>query len=196
MKEMKRSYAFSILGFAAIGIILGTTGGQSRCYTEEVKTVRGSSLSGLVEPGTQITAAMGYYACNNIQRGDIVLYHFGGSTEPLIKIVKAIPGDEWSLRPIDPRGRLPAGQAGEDDKEIEENISHIIVNNRVLENSLGEPYRVNAKEAKLLSLYLRDYGGVIQKSAYLILGNTVSGSTDSRRFGLVSSRDILGKVLK
>jgi len=48
----------------------------------------------------------------------------------------------------------------------------------------------------MLSLYERDYKGVIPKNAYLILGNLVEGSLDSSRFGLVGKSDFLGKVVK
>jgi hypothetical protein len=47
---------------------------------------------------------------------------------------------------------------------------------------------------RLLSLYEKDYKGIIPEDAYLILGNLPQGSLDSSHFGLVGKKDILGKV--
>jgi type IV secretory pathway protease TraF len=46
----------------------------------------------------------------------------------------------------------------------------------------------------MLSLYEKDYKGVIPKNAYLLLGNRISGSVDSTTFGLVEKSDIIAKV--
>jgi type IV secretory pathway protease TraF len=47
---------------------------------------------------------------------------------------------------------------------------------------------------RVLSLYEKDYKGIIPEDAYLILGNLPQGSLDSSHFGLVGKKDILGKV--
>jgi len=46
----------------------------------------------------------------------------------------------------------------------------------------------------MLSLYERDYKGVIPENAYLLLGNRASGSVDSTTFGLVDKSGIVAKV--
>ena len=48
----------------------------------------------------------------------------------------------------------------------------------------------------MLSLYERDYQGKIPEDAYLVLGDNINGSLDSRNFGLIGKQDILGKVEK
>jgi hypothetical protein len=65
---------------------------QNHCFISvEKKTVQGYSLRGLVEDGQTIIALMGYYNCHDIERGDLVLYSYAGSSDPLLKIVKGIP---------------------------------------------------------------------------------------------------------
>lgn len=151
--------------------------GQSCVLAIEKKAVQGGSLSGLVEDGQEVKIWRDYYKCRPVRRNDIVVYYFAGNSEPLIKIVKGISGDTFFLR-----------QDGE--------ARHIILNGEVVKNSEGEPYQVSEQGNRLLSLYIRDYQGVIPANTYLLLGNIANGSLDSTRFGLVSGRDITAKVVK
>ena len=103
-------------------------------------------------------------------------YEFSGNPEPIIKIVKGVPGDKFGLEKFG-------------------NYWQIIINGEVVKNSKGEPYQLSESAYNLLSLYVKDYGGVIPPDTYLILGNLPAGSLDSSRFGLVDKSGIAGKVL-
>jgi signal peptidase I len=144
---------------------------------EEKIVVRGNSLEPLIKDGQEVRALIGYYDCNEIKRDDIVLYFYVGSKEPLIKIVKGIPGDKFAL-----------------EKTMEG--WHILINGKVLVNSEGKPYLISERGYKVLSLYEKDYKNTIPEDAYLILGNLPTGSFDSTEFGLVGRKEILGKVEK
>ena len=167
--------------------------------TRETREVRGESLSGVIEPGTQIEVLLGYYACHAPARNDIVIYRYGGDPDPLIKIVRGIPGDVFELK--------KEGQ-----------IWRIMINENVLTTSGGAPYALDDRGYRMLSLYVPDttprtittstttntsttvttsitYRTTqIPPNTYLILGNLPNGSTDSTRFGLVDKSDIIGKV--
>jgi len=121
-------------------------------------------------------ALFGYYDCNEIKKGDIVLYDYAGSKTPLIKIIRAIPGDSFELVEKD-SGRW-----------------NILINGEILKNSEGNPYLISGKRYEMLALYERSYQSEIPEEAYLLLGNITSGATDSTRFGFVSQRGILAKV--
>ncbi len=139
------------------------------CITSFSKyEVRGSSLSGLIEPGSCILVAEGYYNCNDVKRGEVVAYNYRGNNNLIIKIVKAIPGDSFSL-----------------------NNSRILVNGEILRNTEGKEYII--RDTRMLSLYTKDYP-IIPEDTFLILGNLASGSLDSSRFGLISKQDIRGRV--
>ena len=143
---------------------------NATCITNtSVYIVRGSSLSGLVAPGTRVDVLEGYLRCNNLSRGDLVLYNFTGDSVPLIKVVKAVPGDHWFL-----------------------NGSTIVVNNKTLMNSEGTPYSIG--DTRRLALYTHDYP-IIPTNTYLLMGNLAGGSLDSSVFGLVDKGDIIGRVL-
>jgi signal peptidase I len=137
-------------------------------------TVGGTSMLPLVKPGETVTALFGYHACHPVERDDVVLYHYAGDKNPLIKSVKAGPGDRWSL-------------------EERDGYFLIFVNGKVLENSAGEEYEIPDTN-RILPLYVKDYP-VIPQNAYLILGDNPEGSLDSSRFGLIGGEDLLGKVI-
>ena len=139
------------------------------------KTVRGTSLFPLIKPGQEIKLLYGYYDYQAIEREDIVAYDYAGRENPIIKIIKAIPKDEFYL-------------------EKTSNGWHIFVNNKILKNSENTSYLLSEKGHQMLALYWQNYKGIIPENAYLLLGNLVSGSLDSSRFGLIDKSDILGKV--
>lgn len=152
---------------------------ESKCPIEyEIKTVSGTSLSGIVEPGAKVELARGYYKCRLVLREDIVAYDFAGNPNPIIKIVKAIPGDSFHL-----------------EKDAKSGGWLIYVNGAALRNSEGKEYLLNDQTRKMLSLYEADYRGLIPLDAYLILGNRPEGTTDSTRFGLIGKGDVIGKIL-
>lgn len=144
-------------------------------YRTEKRTVRGDSLSGLIEPGATVKILFDYYQCRDIERDDVVAYSYAGKADPIIKIAKGLSGDTLSLR-------------AKNDKWL------ILLNNKIVRNSKSEEYEIDRRGQKMLSLYIKDYKGIIPPEAYLILGNLKNGSLDSTRFGLVGKKDILGKI--
>ena len=163
----------------SVDFITTTSTHNADCITkEEHRQVRGHSLSGLVEPGATVKILFDFYRCNTVGRGDIIAYNYAGNEVPIIKIVKGIPGDIFSLE--------------KSDKNIK---WRLVINGKVVKNHQNQPYMLNKRGYRMLHLYESDFKGVIPKNTYLILGNLVSGTTDSSRFGLVHKSDILGKVV-
>ncbi len=146
---------------------------SSDCVTStQQMTVQGYSMSPYLKPDDVVTALFGYYDCHAIERGDVVLYDYSGDRNLLIKFVKAVPGDSWSLK--------------------EESGSYeIIVNGIPLVNSEGKPYLIGSY--KMLELYAKSYP-IIPGDTYLILGDNTDGSLDSTHFGLVDGGDIKAKI--
>jgi signal peptidase I len=145
------------------------------CVTKvQFLEVRGNSLAPLINAGQTIKLVYGYYNCHPVEREDIIAYNYVGNAAPIIKIVKAVPGDKWYLR-----------------KSNGDYL--IVVNDKPLVNSEGKFYQIPESKKKMLQLYVEDYP-VLPENTYLILGNQVSGSLDATRFGLIDKSDILGKV--
>lgn len=143
--------------------------------TRVVKTIRGVSMSPLLEPEQDIVLLEGFYNCNLPSIDDVVVLNHANRETPLIKVIKAGPEDKFQV--------------------IKNNDYYqILVNEQILVNSVGEHYLLSEQEANMISLYERDYGGVIPRDAYLILGDNVLSSIDSTEFGLVGKSSFIGKV--
>ena len=139
--------------------------------------VRGDSLEPLIKNGQEIKILYGYYKCNEVKRDDIVAYDYKGNPEPIIKIVKAIPGDKFSF-------------------QKEETGWRILINDEILKNSENIPYLINENSYKLLRLYEKSFNGVAPENTYIILGNQPGGTLDSTRFGLIDKSGIMGRVIR
>jgi signal peptidase I len=142
----------------------------------EEKIVSGSSLAGVLEAGEKIKIMYDYYQCHEVQRGDIVVFQPDPEMNPVVKIIKGLPGDSLSL--------------SGDGKNW-----NILVNGEILKTSTGDAYQVNDQAFQMLSLYIRDYQDKIPPKAHLLLGNAISGSSDSTKYGLIDISDIIGKVV-
>lgn len=138
--------------------------------------VRGVSLSGLIEEGELVVLEQGAYACNPILRKDVVAYRFAGKSEPIIKIVQGVPGDNFLVEPFQNKGY------------------HLRLNGALLLTTNNVPYLFTEERAKVLKLYEESYHGVIPNESYLILGNDPAGTVDSSRFGFVHQSDIIGRI--
>lgn len=148
----------------------------NNCFLEKEYIVRGDSLSGFMDSGEEVTALEGFYDCNPAERNDLVLYQYAGNKNYLIKSVKAVPEDKWHLKDMG-------------------SYYLIFVNNKILKNDSEEEYRIPRNEAKMLLIYSKNYPQIPQNT-YLLMGNVVSGSLDSTKFGLVDKSDIVAKVTR
>ena len=143
----------------------------------EIKTVRGDSMEPLFAPEEDVSALMGFYDCNEVSKNDVVLVSYVGNSAPLLKIVKAVPGDTFRL-------------------EKKDDIWRIFVNEGIVVNSEKKPYALSDERAKEIQFYERDYNGIIPEKRYLVFGNRIDGSVDSTRFGLLGKESIIAKVEK
>lgn len=143
----------------------------------EFVEARGNSLTPLINPGQTVKLIYGYYDNQSVKREDIVAYNYAGNkAAPIIKIVKAVPGDKWRL-----------------EKNNQSDDYQIIVNGQPLKNSEGEFYQIPEAKIRMLELYARDYP-ILPENTYLILGNQIAGTLDATRFGLIGKSDIIGRV--
>jgi signal peptidase I len=140
----------------------------------EKQIVSGNSMSGIIEQNEEINILYGFYDCNEIKRNNIVVVNYSGSEIPLIKLAKGLPGDNFYL-------------------EKKDNYWHLIINNEIVKNSNNEEYQINQAGQKMINLYVNDFNKTIPLNTYLVLGNLISGSTDSTKFGLIDKSSIIGK---
>jgi len=158
------------------GKILYAQADSSCIYRVSEKLVRGNSLEGVIANGSTVVMLYGFYSCNKIERNDVVAYDYKGSKIPLIKMVKAMPGDTFELA---------LNKSG---------LHNIVVNGDTLREANGMKYELRQGEYRMLNMYEREYKNLMPANTFLILGSH-SGTTDSGRFGLIDKRDIIGKIV-
>ncbi len=113
----------------------------SECHElRAAKTIRGHSMEPLLQDGTENFARMGYYACHVPKHGDIVIARLVHDHDPIIKQIKAIPGDTLVVVPADTTDAF-----------------HLEINGQRASNSEGKPYVFDTARADMLRLYSRDY---------------------------------------
>ena len=72
-------------------------------------------------------------------------------------------------------------------------IYYILINGLVYENQYGQSYQLRDYQKEALETDLAD--GKIPVGMYLVFGDNESGSQDSRTFGPIYEKDIVGKVI-
>ena len=133
------------------------------------KIVNGNSMTPLLKNGGTVILLENYYRCgNHVKNNDLIAYNYAGSENPLIKKVRATDADI-----------------------IEIVGNKLKINSEILKNSAGEEYIFSLRELKMLQLYIKN--SHIPKDSFLIFGDNIHISTDSRRFGAVSASNFLGK---
>jgi signal peptidase I len=143
---------------------------------EETYKIGKSSLPGIVETGDEVKVFSNYCQSNDIKRGDIVLYRTDLKSEPIIKIVKGIPGDKLGL-------------------QGDERVWNLLINDEMLTTSKGKVYEISNKDGEALITHLQKSMGIIPPGEYLLMGNTVEESDGGSFFGLVKISDIIGRVI-
>ena len=138
------------------------------CYIDEIVIVRGSSMSPLIEAGSEILVQKGYYNCHDVKRGDIVVFDHPSNSAPLLKRVVGISGDLFEYV-----------------------NGSIYINGEIQLNSEGNEYDI---QSKMLALYASSYP-IIPDSMYLVLGDREGGTKDASRYGYVGDEHLVGRVV-
>jgi signal peptidase I len=184
---MRRGLAIAVL-LAVLSAIAGLAAAAAQPEVE-IRTVRGNSMEPLIAPGAAVeivplgraetSSAAAPAAVSSVKHNDVVTARIGNAGVPVMKRVAGVGGDVLALEAHAGDGRC-----------------RILVNGAAAMNSAGETYVIGAGGCRMLALYVDDYGGVIPKDAYLLLGDNPRGTRDSTQFGLVHRDDIEGKVVK
>jgi signal peptidase S26 family len=136
------------------------------------------SMDGLLKQNQKFKVTQNWYACNPLERGDLVYYRFSTSNDPIVRVLRAIPGDEFEVL--------------RDEKYGAWNIK--VNSDMVMDKASGEPYYFGAKPTATLSLYEKANKGKLQEGDVIVLSNVPPGSNDSGLFGVANVADIVGKV--
>lgn len=139
--------------------------------------VKDPYMRGIVEVNQTVKITMNYYACNQLKKGDIVLYKYSQYEEPVIRRVVAVPGDKFKLRSVPREGW------------------ELSVNGNVITGVNGQPYRFGVdKYDPPLELAGKQRNFVLPAKELIVLSSFPPGDRDGGIFGLSNQNDIVGKV--
>lgn len=142
------------------------------CKMQEVyDDVSGTSMEPLIKNLAKVKVIENYYACNPIvERGDIIIYESFTTPGPIIKQVKALPGDVIVFE----NGR-------------------IYINGEIMKNSAWQEYIFRQEEVKYMSMYIQEWK--LQDGSFFAFGDNLTYSIDSRKMGGLGIGNFKGKVV-
>jgi len=144
---------------------------ENLCFEKKDYRIVGHSMEPLLADGTYVKGLAGYYECNEVQKGEIVILEFKSRKESFVKKIIGIAGDKIEF-------------AGEQLK----------LNGEILKNSGGETYAFSEASRRIITASLNN--GIILEGRYFILGEEKGPSAyDSRQFGLVEKEHLKGRVI-
>lgn len=180
--DRNKLYIIGIFALLVIGVTISYFLTFNKSSTDnsckpDIKQViiSGDSLEPLYRDGDKVKLDMNFEKCKGktaLLRNDIVVFKETEDSDPIIKIIMGLPKDEIEIK---------------DEK--------IYINDSILRNPVGEEYKLSYAEIKLLSLYAKDYKGLIPDGAYLVMGSKL-GSAGSNTLGLVGLKRLVGVVIK
>lgn len=145
-------------------------------YSEERAT--DPQMAGIIEPGAAVTLIRGFYACNPLERGDLVSFRYHQEQPPVIRVVRGIPGDRFEVIK-DPKG---SGWK-------------IRINNEFIKVGKNEDLVYGSPSfVPPLGLAAKSHSNVIAEGEVILMTNSHSGKFDSTLMGLLSVKDIIGKI--
>ncbi|MCX8191162.1 MAG: signal peptidase I, partial [Candidatus Aenigmarchaeota archaeon] len=121
------------------------------CVRTEKHRIVGKSLEPVIFSGQEVILLRGYYDCNPVKRGDIVIFSFKTTTNIYVKKVLGLPGDK-----------------------IEFENNYLKVNGVILKNSMNQTYFFTERSKEILTKPLED--GRIPNDKLLVLGEDVRDS--------------------
>ncbi len=136
----------------------------------ERKRISGNSMSPLLHNNDRVMLLHKYYEIcqTKPKKGDLIAYDYVGEKIPIIKVLAA---------------------TSEDFLQIKNNT--LWINGEEYKNSGNQKYNFSKGELEMLQLYIKN--NHLKKDTYFILGDNISNSRDSRKFGAISPQKILGK---
>lgn len=137
-----------------------------------------AQMVGIIELGSDLYWISGYYDSHPLQNGDLVYYRYETGQTPVVRVVRGIPGDRFEV----------VKSETEPGWKVKVNDSFLKIGKEDL--IFGSPAFVPP-----LGLAAKSHGNRIGEGEAILMTNSRSGRFDSTLMGLVSTRDIVGKIV-
>lgn len=178
-----------VLGLGCIGYVLyrnftRTQGvktlGKLDCVKETYTSERvDEHMNGLLQGGQRVTVYTHYYECNKVERDQYVFFNIAEGLEPVVRVIRGIPGDKYALTEI-------PGRQGE--WSIEINGKPVLADD-------GSPYFIRSNTIPPLRTYQISRSDKLGKDEHIILSKNPPGLSDSSNLGLVSKSSFIGRAV-
>lgn len=152
----------------------------STCLNGEEKlTVNEPHLKGILECGTTVSLIKNFHECSPLKKGDLVYFRYHSDQNPVVRIVKGIPGDRFEVI-----------------KDPNSKGWKIKVNGDFLKVGKNEDLVYGAPDfIPPLGLAANSRQNIVGENEVILLTNSHSGKFDSTLMGLISINDIVGKII-
>jgi signal peptidase I len=173
---------FLLAGVAGVFLLRGKgrppeTGGGC-AEKREVFTMDDDELPGVLALGEGFDADLNWYSCHAPQRGETVLFRIAKELPPKVKVVRAVEGDRFDVKP-----------------DAAKEHWHLVVNGEIVPDYQGKPYYFGGPSLPTLGLYSKPRNGRVREGELIVLSTRSHGNSDSAVLGIVSLRDIVGRVV-
>ena len=159
---------------ACLGVLGLALAGAAFAQQPAGYTVADRSMAPTLMPGDRVVVVAEAYADHPPGRGELVAIRFKTRPRPMVKRVIAIAGDSVEIRG-----------------------ARLWLNGRRLDEPyLAEPRRLRARAFRLLLVQLARNHGVVPRGHLVVMGDNARGSFDSADYGVVSLRQVVGRVVR
>jgi signal peptidase I len=135
--------------------------------------VEGESMMPTLQNGNKVVVNKLGYQIEDLQRFDVIVFH-ANKKEDFVKRIIGLPGDKIVYR-----------------------NDHLFINGQKLEEPFLDKYRQKVTDGKLTGDFtLKEITGeeIVPDGKLFVLGDNRLGSWDSRYFGFISVKQVVGKV--
>lgn len=156
--------------------------GNVNCVKESLRIFANDDLmTEILKKGQPATLLTHFYKCNPVKKNDLVYFRFSEHIDPVIRIVKGVPGDRYQLV---------------EDKSRKGQWTISINGELILDGSSpGQPYLMASNSVPPLKTYELSRGGLLREDEYIVLSTRSPSLSDSTNLGLISKNSFVGKVV-
>ncbi len=153
--------------------------GNFDCVTATTKySVDDEYMASVLHKGETVSALDNFYACNEVKRNDLVLFRFSDQIAPVVRIVRGLPGDKYTV---------------EKSTEAKTKWTLAINGQKVLGPS-GKPFLIESNSVPPLRTYELSRNGLLLADEYIVLSTEPPGLSDSTNLGLIHKQALVGRV--
>lgn len=170
MKEIVKREGLEWIKAFALGMIIFIF---IRIFFFSNYVVEGESMLPTLEDGNKVVVNKLGYEAENLERFDVIVFH-ANKEEDFVKRVIGLPGDK-----------------------VEYREDMLFINGKKVKEPFLKQYREQSPVGYLTGDFtLQDLTGVerVPEGKLFVLGDNRLGSWDSRQFGFISEKQVVGKV--